>query len=341
MRQRTLERNWNIRNAQYKTHLWRLPNLDEPTPDYLGASKDALMIFPIMEGGDNRLIEDHIVRSACWARRSWLQFSDAMDLDIAIKFYIDETPGLHYNRGTIIRILQENHVNIDADVLWCDMSRFPSDKIFSKKHAFYVDRQLSEYKWVYAMDSDMFLASRDREKFNFFERLISHEETMGVTEIHHNPGKVMMASRYFPYCSPQYIIDHDTDGMGEAVKAWSWSVKSMAGAETLDKYERFPHSIVVTKMPIIAYPARKFWDLDEVDYREWWAIMGELIGHDEETASIWHAMGNPLWDISKTVDLPVYWWERDKNIRRNHPIYLCHACDMSAEYLWRKDIDAL
>lgn len=340
MRQRTTDREWDGENQAHKIHLWRLPNLPEPTPDYLGASKDALMIFPIMEGGDNRLIEDHIVRSACWARRSWLQFSDAMDLDIAIKFYIDETPGLHYNRGNIIRILQENYVNIDADVLWCDMSRFPSDKIFSKKHAFYVDQQLSEYKWVYAMDADMFLASRDREKFNFFERLISHKETMGVAEIHHNPGYVMMASRYWEQPLSE-IIDKNLYGKAEDVKAWLWSVKTIAGAETLDKYERFPHSIVVTKMPIIAYPARKFWDTNEIDYREWWAIMGELLGHDEETASVWHAMGNPLWDISKTVDLPVYWWEKDKNIRNTHPIYLCHACDMSAEYNFRKDIDAL
>ena len=218
---------------------------------------------------------------------------------------------------------------------------FRATRYSLRKHAFYVDRQLSEYKWVYAMDSDMFLASRDREKFNFFERLIGHEETMGVTEIHHNSGYVMMASRFFPYCSPQDIIDHNTDGMGAAVKAWVHSVRSMAGEEVMAKYEQFPHSIVVTKMPIIAYPARKFWDVNEIDYREWWAIMGELLGHDEETASIWHAMGNPLWGISKSVDLPVYWWEKDKEIRNTHPIYLCHACDMSAEYNFRKDIDAL
>ena len=340
MRTRTDKRDWDIHNAQYKSHLWRLPNLDEPTPDYLGASKEALMIFPIMEGGDNRLIEDHIVRSACWARRSWLQFSDAMDLDIAIKFYIDETPGLNYNRGSIIRILQENYVDIDVDVLWCDMSRFPSDKIFSKKHAFYVDRQLSEYKWVYAMDSDMFLASRDREKFNFFERLISHEETMGVTEIHRDTDYCMMASRFFTQ-SPSEIIENNIEGKSEQMKKWSRSVYSMAGKDVLAMYERDRKSIIVTKMPIIAYPARKFWDVNEVDYREWWAIMGELLGHDEETASIWHAMDNPLWDISKAVGLPVYWWEKDKKIRNMHPIYLCHACDMSGEYLWRKDIDAL
>ena len=58
MRQRTSERDWDLRNSMYKSHLWRLPNLDEPTPDYLGTSKEALMIFPIMEGGDNRLIEE-------------------------------------------------------------------------------------------------------------------------------------------------------------------------------------------------------------------------------------------------------------------------------------------
>ena len=342
MRQRTLERDWNIRHSQYKSHLWRLPNLNEPTPDYPGESKDALVIIPIMEGGDNRLLEDHIVRSACWARRSWLLFSDAIDLDIAVKFYIDETPGLHYNRGTIIQILKDNHVDIEKDVLWCDMSRFDGLNVFAKKHAFYVDDQLSGYKWVYALDADMFLASRNKEKFNFFERLISHEETMGVTEIHHDKDYVMMASRFWTEPLAD-IIKYDLFGKGEEVKQWLEKVRELSDERVIDLYYHEPTSIVITKMPIIAYPARQFSNIwnDEEQHREWFAKAGELLGHDEETMSVYDAMGYPLWDISKEVGLPVYWWERDKNMGRDYPVYLCHACDMSAEYLWRKDIDAL
>ena len=322
MRQRTL-----YRTEEYhgKVHLWRLPDLDEPMPQYPGESKDAIIICPIMEGGNNGLIDDHIVRSACWALRSWLKFSDAVDLDIPVRFYVEDSPLI---KDTVLEILSENFVP-DNQILWYNGSHLDSSKIFSKKHAIYNDEQFAEYKWVYALDADMFLASQSGAKYNFFERLIDRPEEIGLAEIHYNEPYIMMGSKYYE-ASAKEVIGNDWFGDGDKVSEWLDNVKELTGESVVNVYLNDISKITVTKMPIIAYPARSFLNTRKSDC-EWLIKAGNLLGHDEETMSAWEVMGKPLWDISKEVGIPVHWWEgmtMDTDIRNHYLIEHCLASQL-------------
>lgn len=317
-----------------KTYLSMLPPLKEPIPSYRDDSTDAIMLFPILEGGNNGLISDHIVQSAIWARRSWVLFSDAQDRRIPIKYYVDDSEII---RDDVMRVFEDNFVDVDNDVIWTDMSMYPSDKIFSKKHKVFNDDNLARYKWVYAMDSDLFLASKQRNKFPFFGKLSKHPLQIGVTEMEWD-NRLMMCSHYFDE-TVEDIINNDVRGYSVAVSEWLESVLSMTSRLVYDKYLHKPGSIPITKMPIIAFPARHFLTSRKNDC-EWWEVMGKLLGHDEETSAIWHAKNEPLWSIMDELEIPINWWHVH-DYPYHEDFYISHPATTGWEHKFREDIDAV
>ena len=57
----------------YKSHLWGLPDPVKPVTDYPGDSKEGIGIFPLFstDSEGDASLDHHIVKSACWARRSF------------------------------------------------------------------------------------------------------------------------------------------------------------------------------------------------------------------------------------------------------------------------------
>ena len=149
--------------------------------------------------------------------------------------------------GTIHNILKHSHIGL-YEAIYADMSMFPSEKVWSKKHMIFNDPQLSEYRWVYALDADLFFASKHGNKYPFFDKALNLPEQIGVTEIHRNEPYAMMDSHFFSK-GADVVIEKDIDGKGERVREWIDKARELLPEDRHDILDTYKNRCLLYTSP--------------------------------------------------------------------------------------------
>lgn len=318
-----------------KIHLWRLPNLYEPPPDYPGESKEMLVIIPLFQhfSDDDISLEHHLVRAALWARRSWICYSDLVDLDIGFKFYVENQV-----MGRVVPMLEENYVDA-SDILTMDGSDFEGNPRthIGKKGAFLKDGQFREYDRVFQFDADMFMASNQRNKWPFFEkaRTMPKEQigmfTSGLSYEHLHIKNLV---HWWEHC----LIDGTEEDKQEE---WFRRAATIVGNEKLQPFRDEVTPFRVIHGCMYAYPAKYFQMYRQADI-EWLCNALQLLQQDEAVLSIFD---DEVFDISKHIGLPIVRQiEEFADARESEDFggnYISHISMMDHEWKWREHIDAL
>ena len=148
----------------YKRHLWNLP---DPTADIIHppikestAYPRAIIIIPLFQSHgkgkrQDATLEHHVVKSAIWAAQSWYRNSDAKDLGVPIKFYIEKQ-----HKKRILKLMKDYQITETDFILFDGKKGEGKVNHLGKKLIAFSDPQFYAYDWVYQMDSDMFLAKK-------------------------------------------------------------------------------------------------------------------------------------------------------------------------------------
>ena len=327
MRQRLLEGDV----LPNKIHLWRLPDLPEPAFTYLGASKQAIVLLPIFYARrDPTAIEDWAVRSALWARRSWLKFSDALHYDVAVKFYVEVE-----SAWQILPIFDRSGVERD-DIIFFHGNHFESDlksNTGNKKTAVHTDTRLSGYDWVVVSDIDLFVASPDRTILPFFEKLFSAAPAFGAAKTSKpgdNKDNLIKSNWLDAIDNKESRDDKITEWVNRAMKVLSTLQMSPYMCEGID-YKTCHNGLTV-------FPAKEY-HRDYPEALEWLVEATILLAADQCTWSMFDIKGHKVFDICDTFDIDfVLDWRVDLEKVGGRP-YLFHFNNYETEHLWRDDLD--
>lgn len=271
-------------------------------------SKRGLLIFPLFRGGVDTDLAHHDAKAACWARHTWLSFSDARDYGIEAKFYVESQCKEQAKQVFAENaILPEDVIYFEADHL---EDRYPDGSFtgYGKRAAFYTDERFKEYEWVFQADTDLFVMCPDRErKLSFFQRFFDtcRDPVIGML----SARKRELTEPPFPNIGSSYwiyrVFPHNFRSMkgdDEYVTEWLRRAKELVGeAATKPFYDsnlRFiePHTGMST------FPARYFMENRWEDC-EWLSTAGRDLQAIESPLSLWGAMGNPLFDIEIEQEL--------------------------------------
>ena len=233
-----------------KIHLAKLPDLTEekipPRPNTV--SKKGIVLLPLFKSPD--VIAHHVAVCACWAHRSWLLYTDAIDYGIEVKFYVDERV-----RDTALPILQQNFIRED-DIIFHDNARqfdVPYQTTAIQKAASYTDARFAEYDWVFDVDTDQFVMSPNREKLPFFQRFFD------ACDI----DKIGVSWVSIEKLTPADL--HWADGISERERdGWNSRFLKLVGNEIAANYYNPKIPIVTLNGGVIALPVENFqhsrWD---------------------------------------------------------------------------------
>ena len=318
----------------YKHHLWRLPDIpvDRQPEPYQADSTRFLVVFPLFQTRpDDISLEHHIVRAACWARRSWLLFSDAIEMRIKIGFYVGDTV-----LDRVAPILEANGIDVDNNVFLLHEAPFEGEPIthLGKKLSVFNDSQFADYDWVLQMDCDMFLASPSRKRGEFFGCFREHADAIGAVK---TSVEKSVISEYHWY---NYLID--TDSEDKAVAEWVDRAGRLVNEKVLEKYIIKELPIVNCHGGIYAFPA-KYFSSAYPEAGKWLAKAGQLLQDDEAVFSLWATRGDTLFNISETVGIrfctDLHLLERIH--KAADPLYLSHIGHIHDEWLWREGFDGI
>ena len=323
----------------HKHHLWRLPSIpkNRQPEEYQDDSQNILVIFPLFQTNDGDIsLEHHIVRSACWARRSWILFSDAVKRRIKIAFYVGDTV-----IDRVFPLLKENGIDPDTHVYLLDEAPFEGDPTthLGKKLSFFNDSQFRDYEWVLQMDADMFLGSPSKEQGEFFSFFETAPKIPGAvranlrsnTPPHHN----------LEHHHWWHVLLHEVDDKTK-IEEWLKRAGKLADTHVVDAYTDTERFITTCHGGIYAFPT-KYYQNNHPEDCKWIAKAGRLLQDDEATFSLWHMRGKPLFCIATEIGIPFctevghIYEERAKADK----IYLSHFATFNQEWVWREDIDAL
>lgn len=326
----------------YKHHLWRLPSIpkEKQPPAYQDDSNDLLVIFPLFQTneGDTSL-EHHIVRAACWARRSWILFSDAVELNIKIAFYVGDTV---INR--VFPILEENGVNPDTHVFLLEEALFEGDPAthLGKKLSYFNDPQFRDYEWVLQMDSDMFLASPSRAKGAFFEFFEVLEKIPGAVNAHFVDCDTPPYQDNHLECAHWWhVLLHQVDDQTK-MDEWLKRAAQFVDDDVLEAYRSYDKYYTSCHGGIYAFPTN-YYQTERPSECEWIAEAGKSLQDDEAVFSLWHTSGKPLFSISRETGVP-FCTEimlLNEMSAKAEPLYLSHIGGLHEEWRWREDWDGL
>lgn len=294
-----------------KIHLAQLPDMhaSQIPPRLEDSSTRGLVLLPIFLGYPNFLpdrnyVAHHIVKSAIWAHRSWLVNSDAMDYGIAVKLYIEESV-----RESAMPILDRNFID-EADVIWFDGSQLEGTLGSGMTHGIkkcssYNDDRFRDYDWIFDVDSDVFALSLDGEKYPFFRNFFNNcpENTVGACYVR---SPIYQPECLTPADMGWSLFDEDTPD------AWQQRFEAIAGREMLEKYID-PNSWIMTcNGSIIAFPAKHFMQERRADCDFFVGTTRELLDL-EATLSLWHSLGNPLYNITNYSKVLMYHAQAGQN----------------------------
>ena len=319
---------------KYNLHLWRLPDIPEARhPERYTYSSDIVLgIIPLFRqglgAGDTGPLSHHLVRSACWARRSWLRFSDAMELGVQIAFYVGNTV-----TDVVFPILEASGVDVKRDVFLFDELALSGEPMthLGKKMSFVGDAQFHKYRWVVQFDADMFLASPSGERGSFFSHFESCRRIPGALLL--REGRNLDKSHYY-----WWKLLPDIASADDKKAEWLRRASSLSSPDVVSAYLDKGQSPPGCQGAIYAFPVGEY-----AKDSEWFAEAGRLLQDDEAAFSLWRAMGNEMFSISSSFSIPVCRseWDLASVAEQGNPLYLSHVNGFHAEWQWREDIDAL
>ena len=226
-----------------KIHLAKLPDLaDDQIPRPRSVSKKGIVLLPLFKNPD--AVAFHAAVSACWAHRSWLLYSDAIDYGIEVKFYVDERV-----RDAALPILQRNFIRDDDIILHDNAGQFdvPYATTAIQKAASYTDDRFSDYDWIFDIDTDIFVMSPNRGKLPFFRRFfeICDIDKVGVS-----------------WASMERMTPLDLHWAGGITTAeaddWKSRFLKLAGAKIVNSYYDPQEAIVTLNGGVVAVPTKHF-----------------------------------------------------------------------------------
>ena len=329
-----------------KTHLSNLPDIGEwqipPRPDEI--SKRGIVLVPLFDGHPTKFdavnyVSHHVAISACWARRSWMMHTDANDYGIEVKFYIEDCV-----RERAMPILERNFVE-EQDIIWYDDGNKLEGVISSrdgyltygiKKCASYNDYRFRDYDWIFDIDSDVFAVSAEGGKVPFFQRFFENSPE-------HQLGACLVSS-----CpeDPPYLTPSDIgwcNQLKDSPEAWKNRFESVAGRDMLERYFSPDYWFMTCNGSIVSFPAKHFMR-ERRDGCEWLISTTRELLDLEATLSLWHSMGNPVFNITKHVNLVMF-----HSGFSPHEVglfmqafekgaFLFHYAFPGIDYFWRKGI---
>ena len=309
-----------------KEHLARLPDLPPSKQIVTSAeTKEALVIYPIFSGnnGITSSIENHFVRSACWSRRTWFLFSDALELNIAVKFYVEESI-----LGIIEETLEKCGVDIDKDVLLFNMEINPDPETESlgKKTSFFNDDQFSGYKWVLLMDCDMFLACDNDSQMPIFRYLASRDysnKEIGVIRGVFDREAIDPSHKQLTFKSRHR-------------KLWKKYAHNLVDDDIYLRVSSEKEFIPRFHGGLYLFPSMLFHKNYKTDC-EWLYEAGKLFGNDETAIELWAAKGNEGFSLVDEFDVLFF---RDQRPYKRDVPYFMHLSNTKIETIWRNDIDS-
>ena len=315
-------------SAVWKHHYTRLPDMPRdlaPAP-YNNASKRAIGVFLIFERFEDRTethIEDWLVKSACWARRSWIHNTDAIARNIPLKFYVEEAVR-HRVRGIFMNF------GVDpSDVIWFDGSavRETHEQHFSgrggKQAIIFSDKQFAEYEWVLQIDADMFMARPPGCEgvypfFAFFEERTKALSHFACVHLH---GVKKIADMRWPVQIPS----------GDR-EAWC-----KVASDLICESVRLGSEFRGLSAAITAFRAKHL-HRNHSERLTWMTEAGRQLQSDEAMFSLLDFIGTPVWGMMNQMRLSGVWGvdELDR-VREQGEFYLSHM-GLPQEWDWRADI---
>ena len=281
-----------------KIHLSKLPNLKEeqvpPKPDR--TSSKGIVLLPLFQGYPGLdVVGDWSAQSACWAHRSWLLYTDAIDYGVEVKFYIEEKA-----RASALPVLEQNFVE-PADIIWHDEGKRLEGALLAndgrgyvtrgiKKCASYLDSRFADYDWILDVDTDIFIMSPNRQKLpffhNFFEKCVA--DAIGVSWFTNTRDH------------PQCLTPLDLGWCGDELAAWKSRFEALVGREMLEMYFDSERWIPACNGGIVAVPAKYFLHHRRRDLEFIVQASRDLL--DQEAAlSLYQAMGNPVFSVYEGI----------------------------------------
>lgn len=320
MRQASLE---NL-SSYDKHHLSRLPNIDKNEVIEGYDYNDNFLVL-LCIGGDRGMLSDHLVKSACWGRRSWLLFSDAIKMGVQIGFIVEASVLKH-----VIPILKANGIDTDKDVFSFENTWINNRTYHNKKFLFLDNEYFDKYEHVFISDTDLFLASQSGMRCDFFGNYGSPEGIGAMVWDSLNSQFCMMPN---PDRQLNEHLDyrHDYDQI-----EYFRQIKEYWGNYVFSKY----------KEGILPRPAAYLhaYDMKLVDtYRERLLPGAKCLPcNDEVLLAYWVMDGKPAYSIeSHTGIKSVTHLHEIDSVRNEHDPYFIHAANFIAEYYWRLDTNSL
>ena len=329
-----------------KVHLWRLPDTSGVRERYPMTSKRAILLFLLFQNQHpplsvkeashaelDRTLEHHAVRSACWARDSWVRFTDAVPLQIPVKFYVEAR-----TRERTLPMFEDNGFTED-DILWFDGDPFEPTNPELKPHcgkklAMFADERLAAYDWVLQADSDLFVASPEGARYPFFANLFPRPQELGSLRINLEPSSLADDLRW-----------HTFSGMSES--EWFRIVGEYSTPRIASMYAMKEPPVASIHGALTLFPARRFFRERQSEL-EWIVKLGIELQDDEAVLSVWRMRGKPIWSLCSDRPESLHLVDqledlqklRQRTLDEGKAVYLSHF-NMPHEWVWRHDIGGL
>ena len=339
-----------------KAHLSRLPDLTERVPQIQNPSKRGIMLIPLFESKEwNDGIVHHNGIGAVYARRSWILFSDAQDYGVEVKFYVEEKM-----LSEAAKIFRHNFVN-DDDIIVFDGSAFEehgglTDNLGtmtgeSKKCSIFTNRIFEEYDWVFMIDSDMFVMSKNRDRLSFFE---SYFQSMPDDQIATWTTNARYRQTSEPPHSTPITDGWCRDAAGQvtdaSIDAWKTKLQAIVGDGLTDLMFDPNHWYLNVQNGLFAFPAKRFMS-ERWDVCQWFIETSYALLSDEAVFSTWAACGNPIADMQDTLPFEGLMFtaysravddlDRFYQLNASGTPFILHYGSPIIETHWREGIDAL
>ena len=236
-------------------------------------------------------------------------------------------------------MLHENYVEPE-DVLVMKGAEFEGNPRthIGKKCAFLKDPQFSEYDRVFEFDADMFMASRFRLKFPFFEKASTMPSdkigmfTSGLSYPHLTIDNLV---HWWEHCLIEGTPD---DRKREWFRRAATIVKDL---RVLEPFSNQTDPFRVIHGCMYAYPAKHFQPYRQSDI-EWLCNAARLLQQDEAVLSLFD---DEVFDVSEHIGLPIVRQVEEltdaRESNEHGGSYLSHISMMDHEWKWREHIDAL
>ena len=282
-----------------KLHFYTLPNIKEhQVPEKPEKpSKKGIVLFSLFQGfpSTKDLIYDTL--SGCWARRSWMKHTDANELGVDVKFYVEEKI-----QDLVMPVFEQNFVEKE-DIVWFSESKIEGEfyldgqpiTFASKKMESYTDERFEDYDWIFDFDCDVFVASSRGTKLSFFQTFFEHsdQDSLGCCY------QFRKASPFFRTpINKRWCQGPDGKTTEASIEDWKRRFEAVAGKEMLNRYMSDDGDFIICHGGLNMFPARNFMTNRRED-AEFLIKACRYLLNDELVFSLWHSVGNPVFDFRR------------------------------------------